>query len=71
VNHQHFKAHTWCADLSADLSVEARRAKSEASAKVERLGYFALDADSKPGNFVFNRTITLKDTWAKIEKKGS
>jgi glutaminyl-tRNA synthetase len=37
----------------------------------ERLGYFALDPDSKPGKLVFNRTITLKDTWAKIEKKGA
>ncbi len=35
----------------------------------ERLGYFALDpADSKPGAPVFNRTATLKDSWAKIEK---
>ncbi len=33
----------------------------------ERLGYFALDPDSKPGALVFNRTITLKDTWAKTE----
>ncbi len=31
----------------------------------ERLAYFALDKDSAPGNLVFNRTITLKDTWAK------
>jgi glutaminyl-tRNA synthetase len=35
----------------------------------ERLGYFALDPDSKPGKLVFNRTITLKDTWAKEGKK--
>jgi len=34
----------------------------------ERLGYFALDPDSKPGHLVFNRTITLKDTWAKDGK---
>jgi glutaminyl-tRNA synthetase len=33
----------------------------------ERLGYFALDPDSKPGKLVFNRTITLKDTWAKMD----
>ena len=31
----------------------------------ERLGYFALDPDSTPDKLVFNRTITLKDTWAK------
>lgn len=35
----------------------------------ERLGYFCVDTDSQEGNLVFNRTATLKDTWAKIEKK--
>jgi len=35
----------------------------------ERLGYFCKDPDSKPGAPVFNRTITLKDSWARIEKK--
>ncbi|MEI7529756.1 MAG: glutamine--tRNA ligase/YqeY domain fusion protein [Elusimicrobiota bacterium] len=36
----------------------------------ERLGYFFVDPkDSKPGAPVFNRTVTLKDTWGKIEKK--
>jgi glutaminyl-tRNA synthetase len=34
----------------------------------ERLGYFCVDQESKPGNIVFNRTVTLRDTWAKIEK---
>ena len=32
----------------------------------ERLGYFCVDPDSRPGAPVFNRTVTLKDTWAKI-----
>jgi glutaminyl-tRNA synthetase len=36
----------------------------------ERLGYFCVDPDSKPGKPVFNRTVALKDTWAKIEKRG-
>jgi glutaminyl-tRNA synthetase len=37
----------------------------------ERTGYFSADAiDSKPGHPVFSRTVTLKDTWAKIEQKG-
>jgi glutaminyl-tRNA synthetase len=36
----------------------------------ERLGYFCVDLDSKPGNLVFNRTIPLKDTLAKIEQRG-
>jgi glutaminyl-tRNA synthetase len=34
----------------------------------ERLGYFCVDPDSSPGKPVFNRTVTLRDTWAKIEK---
>ncbi|HLH54278.1 MAG TPA: glutamine--tRNA ligase/YqeY domain fusion protein [Verrucomicrobiae bacterium] len=35
----------------------------------ERLAYFTLDKDSKPGQLVFNRTITLKDAWAKVTQK--
>jgi len=35
----------------------------------ERLGYFCVDKDSAPGKLVFNRAVTLRDTWAKIEKK--
>jgi glutaminyl-tRNA synthetase len=35
----------------------------------ERLGYFCVDPDSSDGNLVFNRTITLRDTWAKIQRK--
>jgi len=35
----------------------------------ERLGYFCVDSvDSRPGALVFNRTVTLRDQWAKIEK---
>jgi glutaminyl-tRNA synthetase len=34
----------------------------------ERLGYFCVDPDSAPGALVFNRTLPLRDTWAKIEK---
>jgi len=34
----------------------------------ERLGYFCVDTDSSDGRMVFNRTVTLRDTWAKIEK---
>ncbi len=35
----------------------------------ERLGYFCLDQDSDPERPVFNRTVSLKDTWAKIEQR--
>ena len=36
----------------------------------ERLGYFCPDPDSAPGALVFNRTLTLKDTWAKVQAQG-
>jgi glutaminyl-tRNA synthetase len=35
----------------------------------ERLGYFCVDPDSKPAGLVFNRTVALKDTWARVERK--
>ena len=36
----------------------------------ERLGYFSVDPDSSSGKLVFNRTIGLRDTWSKIERRG-
>jgi glutaminyl-tRNA synthetase len=47
----------------ADAPVEARY-------QFERLGYFCVDLDSRPGRLVFNRTVALKDAWARVEKKG-
>jgi glutaminyl-tRNA synthetase len=47
----------------ADASVGARF-------QFERLGYFCVDRDSTPAALVFNRTLGLRDTWAKIEKRG-
>ena len=49
--------------------VEPALAEFPAGSRVqfERLGYFCVDPDSKPGAPVFNRTVTLKDSWAKIE----
>jgi glutaminyl-tRNA synthetase len=35
----------------------------------ERLGYFCVDPDTDDGTLVFNRTVTLRDTWAKIQKR--
>ncbi len=67
-------------DLMADLNpasetvlagalVEASLADAPAGTTVqfERLGYFAFDPDSAPGRPVFNRALTLKDTWAKVQ----
>jgi glutaminyl-tRNA synthetase len=46
------------------------QARPEKVVQFERLGYFCLDArDSEPSNPVFNRTVTLRDTWAKVKKK--
>ena len=39
------------------------------SFQFERLGYFCLDPDSRPGKPVFNRSVSLRDSWAKIERK--
>jgi len=60
---------------SLEIISGARLEPSLATAKVEdryqfeRVGYFCLDPDSAPGKLVFNRTLPLKDGWAKIEKK--
>ncbi len=37
----------------------------------ERLGYFCADPDSGPGRLVFNRTVGLRDTWAKVQAGSS
>ncbi len=58
-------------EVVPNARVEPSLANAPAGARYqfERLGYFAVDPDSKPGHPVFNRTVALKDTWAKIEKK--
>jgi glutaminyl-tRNA synthetase len=59
-------------EVLADARVEPSLAGVPAGTAVqfERLGYFCADPDGGPGRPVFNRTITLKDTWAKVQKKG-
>ena len=53
----------------AKLEPSLANAPIETRYQFERLGYFCVDPDSKPGRPVFNRTVALKDTWAKVEKK--
>ncbi len=53
----------------AYVEPSAAEAAIGARYQFERHGYFCVDPDTKPGALVFNRTVTLKDTWAKIEKK--
>jgi glutaminyl-tRNA synthetase len=60
---------------SLEVLMDAKLEPSLASAapgsryQFERLGYFCVDPDSAPGKPVFNRTVALKDTWARIEKR--
>ncbi len=56
--------------VTAECEPSLKDAKPELRYQFERLGYFALDKDSTPGKFVLNRTITLKDTWAKEAQRG-
>ena len=53
--------------VGAKLEPSLQAAQPNERYQFERLGYFTLDSDSKPDNQVWNRTITLKDTWAKLE----
>jgi glutaminyl-tRNA synthetase len=53
----------------AKLEPSLANAKLEDRFQFERVGYFCVDPDSAPQKLVFNRTLALKDTWAKIEKK--
>jgi glutaminyl-tRNA synthetase len=53
----------------AKLEPSLRNAPPGSRYQFERLGYFAVDPDSTADQLVFNRTVALRDTWAKIEKK--
>jgi glutaminyl-tRNA synthetase len=58
-------------EVVSAAKVEPSLAKLAAGTRCqfERLGYFGVDSDSALGKPVFNRTVALKDTWAKVEKK--
>jgi glutaminyl-tRNA synthetase len=58
-------------DVVKDAKVEPSAAAAAAGTtfQFERLGYFCVDPDSQPGKPVFNRTVTLKDSWARAEQK--
>jgi glutaminyl-tRNA synthetase len=59
-------------EVVAAAKVERSAAAAPAGTRFqfERLGYFCVDSDATTARPVFNRTVTLKDTWAKIEQKG-
>jgi len=55
-------------EVLRDAQAEPGLASAQVGDRVqfERLGYFCVDTDSRPGALVFNRTVSLRDTWAKI-----
>jgi glutaminyl-tRNA synthetase len=59
-------------EVIGDARIEPALAADDAAAPVqfERQGYFYRDPDSKPGRLVFNRTVGLRDTWAKVQASG-
>jgi len=59
-------------EVLTDCKLEPALANAVPGARYqfERMGYFCVDPDSVPGKPVFNRTVTLKDALAKIEKRG-
>jgi glutaminyl-tRNA synthetase len=54
---------------NAKVEPSAAAAPVETRLQFERMGYFCVDRDSQPGAPVFNRTVTLKDAWARIERR--
>jgi glutaminyl-tRNA synthetase len=58
-------------EIVTDARVEPSAAEAPPGARFqfERIGYFCVDPDSQPGRPVFNRTVTLKDSWARAEQK--
>ena len=54
-----------CAKVEPSL----RTADPGSRFQFERIGYFSVDPDSTSGNLVFNRTVSLRDTWARIQQK--
>jgi glutaminyl-tRNA synthetase len=57
--------------LSGMVEPALARDDAEGAVQFERQGYFCRDKDSSPGSLVFNRTVGLRDTWAKVAAVGS
>ncbi len=55
--------------LTCPVEPSLTRAKPGDHFQFERIGYFSVDADSKPGALVFNRTVPLKDSWARMQQR--
>lgn len=54
--------------VTAFIEPSVANARAGTNFQFERLGYFCVDKDSRPDALVFNRTVTLRDSWAKLDK---
>ena len=69
-NHlEHLNPHSLEVLRGAKVEPSLAGAAPESRYQFERLGYFCVDRDSSPGHLVFNRTVSLRDTWARISQK--
>ena len=57
------------AKITGYLEPSLQEAKVGDQFQFQRMGYFNVDKDSTKEHLVFNRTVTLRDTWAKLEQK--
>jgi len=69
-NHlEHLNPHSLEVLRGAKVEPSLAGAAPESRYQFERLGYFCVDRDCSPGHLVFNRTVSLRDTWARISQK--
>jgi glutaminyl-tRNA synthetase len=65
---EHLNPHSLEVIRNAKVEPSLAAASAGTSVQFERLGYFCVDPDTTPGKLVFNRTVSLRDTWAKIQR---
>jgi len=67
----HLNPHSLDTLVGSPVEPSLATAAPGARVQFERIGYFVVDPDSKPGALVFNRTVSLRDSWARIAQRGS
>jgi glutaminyl-tRNA synthetase len=66
---EHLNPHSFEVIPNAKVEPSLARAAAGCSVQFERIGYFCVDPDSSAGKLVFNRTVSLRDTWARIQQR--
>ena len=62
---EHINPDSLCVLSKVFVEPDLKNAKQDVHYQFIRKGYFILDKDAAPGNLIFNRAVTLKDSWAK------